>query len=309
MEPIDQLAFRGTAQTGFRAPNQAQKFFSKVSTTFINNQPVQTGIFQVNSAVGNELGIPDLDEETSVNFSGGIILKPIERLQISADYFNIQISDRITLSGDLGEPGSPGAETIRPILQGTGASTASFFTNSIDTRTQGIDVTSKYAALLAEGVLLQLRGAFNWTDTEVTAGPRTPGVLEDEFSTVILAPDDRRSLTEGALPTTTTKLSATLTAGPFDISLRSARYGELLNADDTPSDEYTLSPEYTVGGEVGYNMLDEQVKLAVGARNLFDNYPDLDPEQDTFDIILPYNRAHPLGFNGRFVYSRLTITL
>jgi iron complex outermembrane receptor protein len=308
-EPIDQLAFRGTAQTGFRAPNQAQKFFSKVSTTFINNQPVQTGIFQVNSAVGNELGIPDLDEETSVNFSGGIILKPIERLQISADYFNIQISDRITLSGDLGEPGSPGAETIRPILQGTGASTASFFTNSIDTRTQGIDVTSKYAALLAEGVLLQLRGAFNWTDTEVTAGPRTPGVLEDEFSTVILAPDDRRSLTEGALPTTTTKLSATLTAGPFDISLRSARYGELLNADDTPSDEYTLSPEYTVGGEVGYNMLDEQVKLAVGARNLFDNYPDLDPEQDTFDIILPYNRAHPLGFNGRFVYSRLTITL
>jgi iron complex outermembrane receptor protein len=277
---------------------------------------VQTGIFQVNSDVGNELGIPDLDEETSVNFSGGIILKPFSRFQISADYFNIRIDDRITLSGDLGEPGSPGAETIRPILQGTGASTASFFTNSIDTETQGIDVTSKFAALLADGVQLQMRGAFNWTDTEITGGPRNPTRLQEDFGTVILPPDDRRALTEGALPTTTTKLSASLTVGDLDINLRGARYGELLNADDTPNDEYTLSPEYVFGGEIGYNLFNDQAKIAVGARNLFDNYPDLDPQQrsadgslDTFDIVLPYNRAHPMGFNGRFVYSRLTITL
>ena len=315
-EPVEQFILRGTAQTGFRAPNQAQKFFSKVSTTFIDNEPVQTGIFPVNSEVGNALGIPDLDEETSINFSGGVILKPFERFQISADYFNIQIDDRITLSGDLGEPGTPGAETIRPLLEGTNAQSASFFTNSIDTETQGIDVTAKYAALLTDGVLLQLRGAFNWTETELTGGPRTPDVLDEEFSTLILTPDDERALEEGALPTTTTKLSATLTAGPFDLNLRGARYGEMLSADDDAFDEYTLGPEYTVGGEIGYNMLNEQVTLAVGARNLFDNYPDLDPQQrspdgslDTFDIVLPYFRAHPMGFNGRFIYSRLTVTL
>ena len=315
-EPIDEIAFRGTAQTGFRAPNQAQKFFSKVSTTFINDEPVQTGIFQVNSAVGNELGIPDLDEETSVNVSGGVILKPFPRFQITADYFNIQIDDRITLSGDLGEPGSPGAETIRPILQGTGAATASFFTNSIDTETQGIDVTSKFAALLADGVQLQMRGSFNWTDTEITGGPRNPTRLEEDFGTVILPPDDRRAIEEGALPTTTTKLSASLTVGDLDINLRGARYGDILAADDDAFDEYTLGSEYTFGGEIGYNFFNDQAKIAVGARNLFDNYPDLDPQQrfpdgslDTFDIVLPYYRAHPMGFNGRFVYSRLTITL
>jgi len=71
----------------------------------------------------------------------------------------------------------------------------------------------------------------------------------------------------------------------------------------------TLDPEYVFGGELGYSMFDDQVNLAVGARNLFDNYPDLDPEKDTFDIILPYNRAHPMGFNGRFLYSRLTVSL
>jgi iron complex outermembrane receptor protein len=308
-EPVEPLVFRGTAQTGFRAPNQAQKFFSKVSTTFIDNQPVQTGIFRINSEVAESLGIPDLKEETSVNFSGGLILKPLERLQLSADYFFIAIDDRITLSGDLGEPGSPGAETIRPLLEGTGAATASFFTNSIDTETQGIDVTSKYAALLGPGIQLQLRGAFNWTNTEIVGGPRTPGVLEEEFSTVILAPDDERALEEGAIPTTTTKLSASLTAGPVDLNLRGARYGDILVADDSPDDEYTIGTEYTFGGEVGYNAFSDQVNIAVGVQNLFDNYPRLDPEKDTFDIILPYYRAHPMGFNGRFVYSRLTVTL
>jgi len=308
-EPIPQLAFRGTAQTGYRAPNQAQKFFSKVSTTFINNQPVQTGIFRINSGVGNELGIPDLEEERSVNFSGGVILKPFERFQLSVDYFNIQIDDRITLSGDLGAPGSAGSDAIRPVLQGTGASSASFFTNAIDTNTEGIDATAKYATLLTDGVQLQLRGAFNWTDTEITGGPRNPTRLDAEFGSVILAPDDRRALTEGSLPETTTKLTASLTAGSVDLTLRGARYGELLNADDTPSDQFTLGTEYVFGGEIGYNLFNDQVNVAVGARNLFDNYPDLDPQQGTFDIILPYNRAHPMGFNGRFVYSRLTVSL
>ncbi|WP_198598628.1 TonB-dependent receptor [Salinibacter altiplanensis] len=310
-EPISQLAFRGTAQTGYRAPNQAQKFFSKVSTTFIDNQPVQTGIFRINSDIGNALGIPDLDEERSVNFSGGVVIKPIERFQVSVDYFNIQIDDRITLSGDLGEPGSPGEEAINQVLRenNTGAESASFFSNAIDTNTEGIDVTSKFSALLADGVQLQLRGAFNWTDTEITGGPRNPTTLNEDFSTVILAPDDQRALTDGALPETTTKLTASLTAGPVDLTLRGARYGELLNADDDADDEFTLDPEYVFGGELGYNMFDDQVSLAVGARNLFDNYPDLDPQKGTFDIILPYNRAHPIGFNGRFVYSRLTISL
>ena len=170
-------------------------------------------------------------------------------------------------------------------------------------------MTSKFSALLADGVQLQLRGAFNWTDTEITGGPRNPTTLDEDFSTVILAPDDQRALTEGALPNTTTKLTASLTAGPVDLTLRGARYGELLNADNDADDQYTLDPEYVFGGELGYSMFEDQVNLAVGARNLFDNYPDLDPQQGTFDIILPYNRAHPMGFNGRFVYSRLTISL
>jgi iron complex outermembrane receptor protein len=121
------------------------------------------------------------------------------------------------------------------------------------------------------------------------------------------------ALTEST-PATTGKLSASLQAGPVSLSLRGARYGEVLVPDNDPAAQYYLSPEYTVGGEIGYSAFDDQVDIAVGARNLFDNYPDLPPSLSTdspgtFDIILPYNRASPIGFNGRFVYSRLTITL
>jgi iron complex outermembrane receptor protein len=307
LDATEWFSIRGTAQTGFRAPNQAQKFFSKVSTTFINNVPFQTGIFPVNSNVGNALGIPDLEEETSFNLSGGIILEPVERFQISADYFNIQIDDRIILSDDLG------AAKVQEILrqQNTGAATASFFSNSIDTETQGIDLTAKYAALLAEGVQLQLRGGFNWTDTEITGGPRTPRELGQEFGEEILPPENQRALTEGSIPTTTTKLTARLSTESFSVSLRGNRYGEQLVADDTPSDEYTMGPEYIFGAEVGYSPLqDDQVNLAVGVDNIFDVYPDRVPEvNDPFDVILPYPRNSPFGFNGRFVYTRLTIAL
>jgi iron complex outermembrane receptor protein len=302
-EPIQQVALRGTAQTGFRAPNQAQKFFSKVSTTFINDQPFQTGVFPVNSDVGNALGVPDLQEETSVNFSGGIILKPIPQLQITADYFNIRIDDRIILSGDLSGP------AIEQALQGTGATVASVFTNAIDTETQGIDVTAKYAVLISDGVQLQLRGAFNWTENKIVGGPRNPTTIEQDFSEDIFGREARLELTE-QFPSTTGKLTATLTAGPVDLTLRGARYGEVLSPDDVPGDdEYTLGAEYVFGGEIGYRAFNDQLSLAVGARNLFDNYPDLDPVQDTFDIILPYDTATPLDYNGRFIYSRLTVTL
>jgi iron complex outermembrane receptor protein len=304
LEPVEQLAFRGTAQTGFRAPNQAQKYFSKVSTTFIDNEPFQTGIFPVNSAVGNALGVPDLQEETSVNLSGGVILKPFNQFQITADYFNIRIDDRIILSGNLS------GEAVRDALQGTGATVASVFSNAIDTRTRGVDATAKYAALLGDGVQLQLQGAFNWTDSEIVGGPRNPTTLDEVFGEEIFGREAQLELTESS-PSTTAKFSSILTVGPVDFTLRGARHGEVLVADDEPGpDEYTLSPEYTFGGEVGYRTLGDQVQFAVGVRNLFDNYPDLPPVVNSpFDIILPYSTASPIGFNGRFVYSRLTITL
>jgi iron complex outermembrane receptor protein len=184
------------------------------------------------------------------------------------------------------------------------------FTNAIDTETQGVDVTAKYAVLLADGVQLQLRGAFNWTDNDVVGGPRNPTQLEEVFGEQIFGREAQLNITE-AFPSNTTKLSATLTAGPVDLTLRGSRYGEVLAPDDEPGpDEFLLGEEYVFGGEIGFRALNDQVNLAIGARNIFDNYPDINPViNSSFDVIFPYDRASPIGFNGRFIYSRLTVTL
>ncbi len=45
----------------------------------------------------------------------------------------------------------------------------SFFTNDFDTRTRGVDVVGSYTHRLGAG-RLELTGAFNYNDTEVTSG-------------------------------------------------------------------------------------------------------------------------------------------
>ncbi len=47
-------------------------------------------------------------------------------------------------------------------------------------------------------------------------------------------------------------------------------------------------------------------RLAVGARNVFDVYPDRMSSNNGFDIF-PFPPASPFGYNGRFVYTRLEL--
>jgi iron complex outermembrane receptor protein len=53
---------------------------------------------------------------------------------------------------------------------------------------------------------------------------------------------------------------------------------------------------FTVGGQ----------RLAVGARNVFDVYPDRMSVDNGFDIF-PFPPASPFGYNGRFLYTRLEL--
>jgi len=67
------------------------------------------------------------------------------------------------------------------------------------------------------------------------------------------------------------------------------------------------------------------VKLAIGAKNLFDVYPDepssntpsdpTDPNSDPVKLFnnnygtFPWAAASPFGYNGRFLYTRAEVTL
>ncbi len=135
-QPSRQLTLRGAASTGFRAPGISQEFFRHVVTNVIAGVPEQIVIAPVNDTVARLLGSKPLRDETSVNLSGGFAVSPSSSLTMTADYYYIKIKHRIMLSATFdesatlaylashGEPGFGGVQ---------------YFTNGLDTRTQGVD--------------------------------------------------------------------------------------------------------------------------------------------------------------------------
>lgn len=300
-QPQEELIFRGAVSTGFRAPNLAQRYFSKVSTTFIDNEPFEVGLFNNESQVASALGVPDLKEEKSFNVSGGLAVSPTDQFTFTVDVFHIDIDDRIILSGNLAGP------EIENLVSQFGAQRVQVFSNAIDTRTWGIDLTATYRTLVGEKGSLLLKGAINSTRNRLASDVRTPSQLSESFGESIFGREARLELSKER-PKNTLNLEATYDNGPFSLSMISKRYGEVLVPDDTPEEDYTLSEEWVINMSTSYEIVENYATVTVGARNLFDNYPDLTPPGENFLGIFPFATASPFGFNGRYVYSKLSIT-
>ncbi|SHE93463.1 TonB-dependent Receptor Plug Domain [Fodinibius roseus] len=300
-QPQEELIFRGAVSTGFRAPNLAQRYFSKISTTFIDNVPYEVGLFNNASDVADVLGVPDLKEEKSFNASGGLAVSPTDNLTFTVDIFHIDIEDRIILSGNLSGP------EIENLVSEFGAQRVQVFSNAVDTRTWGIDLTASYRTLVGDQGSLLLKGALNTTRNRLVSGVRTPSQLDESFGESIFGREARLEL-EKERPKNTLNLEATYDNGPFSFSAISKRYGEVLVPDNDPAQDYTLSEEWVINMSASYEVVEDYATLMVGARNLLDNYPDLTPSHSNFLGIFPYPTASPMGFNGRYLYSKLSIT-
>ena len=77
--------------------------------------------------------------------------------------------------------------------------------------------------------------------------------------------------------------------------------------------DQVLGREWVADLEVRFQLIDE-VELALGANNLFDAYPDtvragiVDGQNYGLNgYFLPYSQFSPFGFNGRFVYGRMSV--
>ncbi len=154
------------------------------------------------------------------------------------------------------------------------------------------------------------------------------------------------ALLETGLPQNKFNLSAAYRVKKFDVSIRSVRFGEVRNL--TTADPYNINPATNTfwntqfqRDAAGAPFLDQtfsplwitdltlsyqftkQLNLAIGANNLFDVYPDqlyVDPRNALGSV--DYNSGRDLsnrgrflfpsnqgGFNGRFVFARLSASL
>jgi iron complex outermembrane receptor protein len=106
-------------------------------------------------------------------------------------------------------------------------------------------------------------------------------------------------------------LTADWNRGPLGLTVSGTRYGEVSvgTFDDTlPLIEGAKVQKYgadwvaDVEGRVSLGGL----TVALGSNNLFDQYPAQQASGTNFFGALPYNFYPPVGFNGRYVYSRAT---
>ena len=138
-QPSKRLTLRGAVSSGFRAPGLSQVGFGKVVTNVIAGNFIDLGIFPVDHPASLALGSKPLRDETAINFSGGMAVSPTQNLTITADYFHIKINHRILLGATFDD-----AATLA-ILSAAGFGNiqgVQYFTNGLDTKTQGVDLTA-----------------------------------------------------------------------------------------------------------------------------------------------------------------------
>jgi iron complex outermembrane receptor protein len=316
LQPTQRLTLRSAISTGFRAPSLNQSYYSSVVTNFqadpTTGNPVafDIGIFPVNSREARALGAQPLKPESSINFSAGLATTPIDNLTFTTDFYYIAIDDRITITGFLGD--GTGTDSIGHILANIGsrALTAQYFTNAINTRTRGLDVTGDYTVETMGGTA-GLNAVFNFTRTTIPNEDNIPlpPQLEGTGATLVNKYDEGGLLAiTKERPAWRSTVTGQYRRGWWNGMARYSYYGKYSSSlySYSGSDVQNYTGKGLVDAELGFTPV-LGFKLSVGGRNLFDVYPDRMSENNGFDIF-PWPPASPFGYNGRYVYTRVELT-
>ena len=357
----DAFALRATASTGFRAPSLPESGYSAT-----NVGPTSATLQLAPSSAGAaSAGFGALGPEKSVNLSAGVVLRPVPKLIVTLDGYYIKIKDRIVSSGNIiGQNqtpiGSPADVQLRsrvtsPLINGltpyqlvlnaiaasgkqidatvlsNGQLAIQTFTNGIDTRTLGLELSARYPIELDFGKL-DLSLSANYNETKVTKS--NLGTLFNSNSISVI---------EDASPKFKSVFSTNFASGGFNANLRATYFSKTIQLVQPSSFSTTPRPIAAIFGgpgyyegvvkaavifdlELGYDVT-EYFNIAIGANNLFNKKPEIPPFVADFDpanpaagwrvatrspyinnngtINGPYNFG-PYGTNGGYYYARVT---
>ena len=181
----DALAVRASYNTGFRAPTPGQENVTKLSTITVDGELQQRGQIPPTNPIAGALGAEALKPEDSKNYSLGMVWDVTGDINVTVDYFNIEIKDRIAATGTINISsrgaiagvGCPDAlaagRNLALCLQEAGVpgaadlSSVSFYTNDFSTTTQGVDLVATWNLDFGDMGNGTLNAAWNWTETEV----------------------------------------------------------------------------------------------------------------------------------------------
>lgn len=303
LAPVRQVVLRATASTGFRAPSLAQSWFSSTATNFLNVkpgglQPFEALTLPASSPAAQVLGAPPLEPEESRQLSAGLALTPVTGLDLTADFYRIEVDDRVVLTGNLTGP------KITELLQPFGANSARFFTNAIDTRTSGVDVTAAWRVPAGRLGRLGLRASYGHNRTSIVDERPTPPPLAG-LEQVLFDRIERRRL-ECGQPRDGARASGEWRRAAWGLDLRLARYGSVCSFTASAADDQEYGARWLTDVELTYRLAG--ATLGLGVQNLTNALPDRNLTQNSYFGIQTYPGHSPFGMNGRFVYLKAAMT-
>jgi len=300
------FAVRGTVGTGFRAPSLTQSFFRGSTTSFGTGGQLEKVLnLPTDDPIAQLLGAQDLKAEESVSYNLGFVIRTEAGFRLTVDYYRVNIDNRITLSERIG--GQAVTDFIDTSLGIPNVLGVRFFTNAVDTETDGFDIVAEYGFDLSASKLT-FSAAYNKSQTDVVRVDPNPPVLDSlGVGTVLFGVEERNTL-ETAAPDDKLILTAHWSSDRWSILGRATRWGEakrVFNFGDG------FEPEQVYGAEVGVDLdveyrVTKGLTVAIGGNNILDNYPDLSSSDINYFGNLPYDVLQPISFNGAYYYLRST---
>lgn len=304
----ENLRIRAGYNTGFRAPTLHQYYLSNVQTVVNGNSIANQGTFNHESPVLRILGVEPLKEEISKGANLGVDLDvqinkrgKRSKIEVGIDVtlYTIKIEDRIIFSGDI----DTSFQSIRPILEQYNIDGIKFFTNAIDTRTNGIDLDVSFRNLLGSPQSNQQLNASikaNLIKHQIVGDLKLPSVFTNakEEKSIFNRQEQSRVTTHRPATKLITKLDYRYLTW-FDLDVLATRFGRVAWKHPEPVVDQMIkdqvySPKWVidVGLTIPARSAASKFKAKLSINNIFNNYSDpIDNQGDSLTDL-----------GGRFYY-------
>ncbi len=289
----DNFTIRGAVSTGFHAPTPGQSNISSVITTFDGRTGnlVLEGLVPATSAAAISAGGRELVEEESTNLSLGFTTSIGDNWDLTIDFYDIDVDDRIYRTGDIPVPG-------------TVDNTLSFYTNALDLNHQGFDIVLN-GSINWGNVDTDVTFAFARNEIEITGQSQVQGINPVSDSTI---EDIENNYPENRFTLTTN----TYLSDSVNLLLRANYFGDHFDERGTingPLGDRSAEIDAVIyfDAEVGWQVNDG-LKVVLGASNIFDEFVDEIDNDGVFanrqSVGLQYPRRTVANYEGGSWYLK-----
>jgi iron complex outermembrane recepter protein len=309
--PVQKFTVRTSLSTGYRAPSLQQMSYYRTATSFKIEADgsvigAENGVFPVNNEVARLLGAQELNPEESRRINIGATWQANSALQMNIDFFQINIDDRIILSGDVDNSGKIPV-TARNYMTANNIHFARYFHNGVDTSTQGFDTSIKYNTKMYKHEL-QLVAQMHYQQTDIDA-LHIPNQLSAIADQVFDRSEQERL--KHYLPESKMLFSAKYDLTDWTIFAKANYFGKVLYVD-SPSDstqDQWFDSRITFDADIAYQ-LRPKMTIAIGGHNIFDVRPETRTSNAPFngaDNIFQFRGISPFDYTGAFYYARVKV--